>query len=114
MLSWVGKTSGKTVIVCDEKGTKKTHHDFYIELNNSLKLCIRKCQYPSCGTRHYRDENSAINSLELVLTHLEKKQGMYVPKVSCSKLAIQRRCAWRVSISSVKRLRGRNSEKQLT
>lgn len=114
VLSWVGKKSGKTVIVYDEKGTTKTCHDCHTELQSSLKPCIRKWQCPGCGRKHHRDENAAINGLERVLTHLEKNQGMYVPTVSCSDLAIQKRCAWRVSTSGVKLLRGRNSEKQLT
>ena len=114
VLSWVGKKSGKTVIVYDEKGTTKTCHDCHMELQNSLKPCIRKWQCPGCGTKHHRDENAAINGLERVLTHLEKNQGMYIPTVSCSDLAIQKRCAWRVSTSCVKLQRGRNSEKQFT
>lgn len=102
------------MIVYDEQGTTKTCHDCHAELKNSIKPCIREWQCPRCGRKHHRDENAALNGLQLVLTHLEKNQGMYVPKVSCSDLAIQKRCAWRVSTSGVKLLRGRNSEKQLT
>jgi len=114
VLSWLGKNFGKTVIEYNEKGTTKPCHDCHMVLNNGLKPCIRKWQCPGFGRKHHRDENAAFNGLELVLTHLEKNQGMYVPTVFCSDLAIQKRCAWRVSTSGVKLLRGRNSEKQLT
>ena len=101
VLSWVGKKSGKTIIIYDEKGTTRTCCHCHREVEGGLHPSIRQWECSGCKTQHIRDENAAINGLDRILSDLTENSGIIFPQVSCSDLVVKQRCAWRVSTSGV-------------
>jgi putative transposase len=112
VLSWVAKKSGKTFQEFDEKGTTRSCRHCYYVIEEGLCPSIREWECPQCKAKHIRDENSAINGLEKVLSNL-RKTGEFISPVSGSDLVVKKRWAWRVSTSGVIPIpRGRDCEKE--